>query len=232
MEGYEFYKQIREVLPENFVDHREGNMPGAGDLYIKKTAESEELVKHYDFPSSVSTFESQTEPFGVWYEIYGGWREEYEARYQKLQIESLRAEKEMLKEKNEHLLDRLRHETITAEGSVCIEVVFGRHNSYWEINTSSILTKLIQEAGRWCESCASDLFIRWGVIQKGLENATVEPGKYVFAFRESGVDGNCEYKNYSDAHGSYGSCDYYRAVWILDISISEDTITMQLKKKI
>ena len=129
-------------------------------------------------------------------------------------------------------MDRLRHETITAEGSVCIEVVFGRHNSSWEINTSSILTKLIQEAGRWCESCASDLFIRWGVIQKGLENATVEPGKYVFAFRESGVDGNCEYKNYSDAHGSYGSCDYYRAVWILDISISEDTITMQLKKKI
>ena len=49
MEGYEFYKQIREVLPENFVDRREGNMPGAGDLYIKKTAESEELVKHYDF---------------------------------------------------------------------------------------------------------------------------------------------------------------------------------------
>ena len=99
MDGYEFYKQIREVLPENFVDHRDGTMPGAGDLYIKKTAESEELVKHYDFPSSVSTFESQTEPFGVWYEIYGGWREEYEARYQKLQIESLRAENEMLKKK-------------------------------------------------------------------------------------------------------------------------------------
>lgn len=31
----------------------------------------------------------------------------------------------------------------------------------WEINYSSILTKLIQEAGRWCEHYASDLFITW-----------------------------------------------------------------------
>lgn len=232
MEGYEFYKKIREALPENFVDYHEGNIPGAGDLYVKKTAESEKLVRQYDYSSSVSTFESQTEPLGVWYEIFGGWCEEYEARYQKLQIESLRAENVTLKEKNEHLLDHMRHETITTEGTVCIEVVSGRHYNSWEINTSSILTKLIQEAGRWCESYASDLFIRWGVIQKGLENATVEPGKYVFAFRESGVDGNREYKNYSDAYGSYGSCGYYRAVWILDISILEDTITMQLRKKI
>ena len=77
MKEYDFYEKIREAVPENFVDHREGSMPGTGDLYIKKTAESEELVKQYDFPSSVSTFKSQTEPFGVWYEIYGGWCEEY-----------------------------------------------------------------------------------------------------------------------------------------------------------
>lgn len=232
MKGYEFYKEIREIVPENFVDHREGSTPGTGDLYIKKTAESEELVKQYDFPASVSTFDSQKEPFGVWYEIFGGWSKEYEARYQKLQIESLREENEMLKEKNEHLLDRLRHETITAEGSLIRATTFGKCCSFWEINTSSILTKLIQEAGRWCESYASDLFIRWGTIQKGLETATVEPGKHVFAFRESGVDGNREYKNYPDACGSYSSCDYYRAVWILDVSISGDKITMQLRKKI
>lgn len=45
MEGYEFYKKIREALPENFVDYHEGNIPGAGDLYVKKTAESEKLVR-------------------------------------------------------------------------------------------------------------------------------------------------------------------------------------------
>lgn len=226
MEGYEFYKQIREIMSEDFVDHREGNMPGAGDLYIKKTAESKELVKQYDFPSNVSTFKSQTEPFDIWYEIFGGWCEKYEARYQKLQIESLRAEKEMLKEKNEHLLDRLRYETITAEGSLIRATTFGKCCSFWEINTSSILTKLIQEAGRWCESYASDLFIRWGAIQNCLETASVEPGRCVFAFRESGVDGVREYMIHDDAYG------YYRAVWILDVSISEDKITMQLKKKI
>ncbi|MDY6243751.1 MAG: hypothetical protein SPL82_07655 [Lachnospiraceae bacterium] len=77
MEGYEFYKKIREALPENFVDYHEGNIPGAGDLYVKKTAESEKLVRQYDYSSSVSTFESQTEPLGVWYEIFGGWCEEY-----------------------------------------------------------------------------------------------------------------------------------------------------------
>ena len=235
MKEYEFFKTVKETMPENYIDHHEGNIPGAGDLYVKKTTESEKLVQQYDFPSCISIFESQTKPVGIWYEIYGGWCEEYEARYQKLQIETLRAENEMLKEKNEHLLDhldRLQHETITAEGTVCTEAVFGRNHSLWEINTSSILTKLIQEAGRWCENFASDLFIRWREIQKGLETATVEPGRYVFAFRENGVDGSADYMNYSDACGSYDSYSYYRAVWILDISISEDTITMQLRKQI
>lgn len=232
MKGYEFYKKIREVMPENFVDHHEGSIPGAGDLYVKKTTESTELIRQYDFSSNVSTFESQREPAGVWYEILGGWCKEYEARYREHQVENLRAENETLKEKNEHLLDRLRYEMIAAEGSLAKTIAFGKCCSFWEINTSSILTKLIQEAGRWCESYASDLFIRWGEIQKGLETATVEPGKHVFAFRESGVDGNREYKNYPDACGSYSSCDYYRAVWILDVSISGDKITMQLRKKI
>ena len=177
MEGYEFIRKSERLCRRILWITTRGTYRDAGDLYVKKTAESEKLVRQYDYSSSVSTFESQTEPLGVWYEIFGGWCEEYEARYQKLQIESLRAENVTLKEKNEHLLDHMRHETITTEGTVCIEVVSGRHYNSWEINTSSILTKLIQEAGRWCESYASDLFIRWGVIQKGLENATVEPGK-------------------------------------------------------
>lgn len=34
-----------------------------------------------------------------------------------------------------------------------------REKGGWRINYSSILSKLIQEAGRWCEHYASDLFI-------------------------------------------------------------------------
>ena len=45
--------------------------------------------------------------------------------------------------------------TITATGS------YNLLEGKWEINTSFILTRLIQEAGRWCESFASDLFVQW-----------------------------------------------------------------------
>lgn len=65
------------------------------------------------------------------------------------------------------------------------------------INTSSILTKLIQLAGRYCEHFASDLFLDWQAVQKVLS----DPRRYVdldedgwgqkswlLGFRESGVD--------------------------------------------
>lgn len=39
----------------------------------------------------------------------------------------------------------------------------------FNINTSSILTRLIQEAGRWCERFASDLFVSWRSIEQKLK---------------------------------------------------------------
>lgn len=224
MKNYEFFKAVKEVMPEEYIDHHEGNIPDTGDLYVKKTTESEKLVKQYDFPASVSTFESQKEPFGVWYEIYVGWCKEYEEQYAKEDLQKLRMENESLKTENECLLDCL-HGTITAEGSMDLTYVNEECLDTWKINTSSILTKLIQEAGRWCENYASDLFILWGSIKKQLEEATIEPGEYVFAFRESGVDNNEAYRLYADTE------NYYRAVWILDVSIHERNIIMKLKKK-
>ena len=44
--------------------------------------------------------------------------------------------------------------TITETGS------YNPLEGKWEINYSSILTRLIQEAGRWCEYYASDLFVQ------------------------------------------------------------------------
>ena len=65
----------------------------------------------------------------------------------------------------------------------------------WQINTSLILTRLIQEAGRWCEYHASDLFIQWnGEIEEKLNKGILESSTYVFAMWNGGVDGNSFYE--------------------------------------
>lgn len=51
--------------------------------------------------------------------------------------------------------------TIEADG----QIICGKPS----INLSSILTVLIQEAGRWCRSYASDLFIYWSSLQKQVD---------------------------------------------------------------
>lgn len=56
-----------------------------------------------------------------------------------------------------------------------------------EINTSSILTKLIQSAGRFCESYASDLFISWQTVLRDMERDELQE-TYLFGMREQGVD--------------------------------------------
>lgn len=96
----------------------------------------------------------------------------------------------------------------------------------WEINYSSILTKLIQEAGRWCEQYASDLFILWNCnLEVPLTNGIIETKTLVFAFRESGVDGNSWYENHKD------ESSYYRAIWFLDVVVNDGKITMTLHRQ-
>ena len=95
----------------------------------------------------------------------------------------------------------------------------------WEINYSSILTRLIQEAGRWCESYASDLFVQWKYkIDQKLDNGTLYTNTFVFAFRDSGVDSEEWYENHKNEH------NYYRAVWYLDVLTDEGKIKMTLHK--
>jgi hypothetical protein len=129
-------------------------------------------------------------------------------------------EKEQLEFKDEIIKDlqaALRGE-ITETGT------YNRIENKWEINYSSILTKLIQEAGRWCEYYASDLFILWESIVKKLDDGSMSSSSYVFAFRESGVDGNSWYANHSEDE------DYYRAVWFVDITTEEGKMIMWLHK--
>ena len=109
----------------------------------------------------------------------------------------------------------------TKRGRGCFNPLKGK----WEINYSSILTKLIQEAGRWCEHYASDLFIIWKYnIDKKLDDGTMDTERFVFGFRKDGVD-----------HGGRRNMQKkdvgrYRAVWFLDVTVNDGKMEMILHK--
>lgn len=115
---------------------------------------------------------------------------------------------------------RMGFKPIVEEGS--------QHSSFsgdgWNINYSFILTKLIQEAGRWCESYASDLFISWSSIDEKLKKGEDINYTYLFGFRQSGVD----HKDWVEAKGINNS--EYRSVWVLRIDTDEvkNKIVMEL----
>ena len=89
------------------------------------------------------------------------------------------------------------------------------------INYSSILTKLIQEAGKYCTHYASDLFIEWEYILRAMDRGTFEGGTWIFAFRDMGVDSSVEEENKT----------YYKAIWQLDIETNEHIVRMTLQEK-
>lgn len=93
-----------------------------------------------------------------------------------------------------------------------------------EINYSSILSRLIQEAGRWCKSYASDLFIDWRSIDEAIRNDGLESGSHLFGFRESGVDGERFILSRYAHRADYGDAGLeYRSIWRLDIDVDNDT---------
>lgn len=105
------------------------------------------------------------------------------------------------------------HRTITATGQVS-------DTGKVEINYSFHLTKLIQEAGRWCRYYASDLFLWWNSMLKALV-ADRSSASYLFGFRESGVDSADEIiRQYQSA--GYLMRDRYRAIWRLDVEVNKD----------
>ena len=85
-------------------------------------------------------------------------------------------------------------------------------NGELNINYSSILTKLIQEAGRWCERFASDLFIDWKQIDNELGHGAEHERSYLFGFRMDGVD-HTPWVLTRFSQNNYT----YRAIWRLDI---------------
>ena len=96
-------------------------------------------------------------------------------------------------------------------------------NTSENINTSFILTKLIQEAGRWCRSHASDLFIWWTSFEENLNYESLLAGdgtvSFLFGFHERGVDNAQSICNkYNSAHPSYLPRYEYRSIFRLDVT--------------
>ena len=99
----------------------------------------------------------------------------------------------------------------------------------FDLNYSSILTKLIQECGRLCESYASDLFITWnGIVQK-LKEKTMETSTYLFGIREMGVDHD-EFILSRYNNNGWGARHEYRKIYRLDVIVIDDLIRMKLYK--
>ena len=59
-----------------------------------------------------------------------------------------------------------------------------------EINYTSIITKLIQEAGKYCNSYASDLVLDLNSLEEKMRDFSLETGSILFGFRDLGVDSN------------------------------------------
>ena len=97
----------------------------------------------------------------------------------------------------------------------------------FDINYSSILTKLIQECGRLCEAWASDLFITWNIIDRKLKEKTMETSTYLFGIREMGIDHNEFILNRYENNGCFAMHEY-RKIYRLDVVVDDDLIMMEL----
>lgn len=107
----------------------------------------------------------------------------------------------------------------------------------WDINYSNILTFLIQKAGKICKHYASDLFISWSSLENEMKQDGLEytGGKYLFGFRESGVDHDNYVLSRLNNYGIEGLKRDIQELYMLEVSIDKESlpwceIRMQLGK--
>lgn len=116
-------------------------------------------------------------------------------------------------------------------GSKCITAT-GRYElgGNLEINTSSILTRLIQEAGRWCERFASDLFIYWQSIVAKMESLDDDNREetILLGFRKDGVDSTQSVLYQYNENGRTYADGHYRKLYRLDMSYSDNSVLLRL----
>ena len=130
----------------------------------------------------------------------------------------------------ETLMEALRpySKPITATG------YYSQYSHNWDINCSSILTALIQSAGRYCQYYASDLFIDWSAIDRRLGNNddSYTDGVYehLFGIRKSGVDGINYILSQANNNDIGYFSQYYSEIFKLTVTIDADNIKMELVK--
>lgn len=97
------------------------------------------------------------------------------------------------------------------------DYVLGACKNSFFINWSSILTRLIQLAGQYCDQYASDLFILWNEFVRKFNSSDWDAIKHtVYGFRGQGVDQDeTVYKNAAD------NMYYYRRMAAVDVDVSE-----------
>lgn len=121
-------------------------------------------------------------------------------------------------------------------------MIISQTNGYYSspnsnpVNCSDIATKLIQEAGRYCESHASDFLITWENVTEALrlyKTDRTRPVLVIFGLRESGVDHAqfilSVHKSNKHTCGYLGL--YYRKIYAVEITSGNksDEIIVTLK---
>ena len=95
-------------------------------------------------------------------------------------------------------------------------------DSLRDCNFSTEWSRLINEAGRWCESYASDILIDFESIREYLDSLangeTMENREFWFGFRQMGVDGKLFIESRTERE--YAS-HVYRAVWRWSFTVEE-----------
>ena len=129
---------------------------------------------------------------------------------------------------NEYTTENFFKPNVYAYKPIVEEGRRGYYSGRYEINYTGILSRLIQEAGRFCEYFASDLFIDWESVVDYIEHA--EPGQketFLFGFRQSGVDHKAFVLSRYENNG-HNAQNAYRSLWRLDIETKENDMIMTL----
>ncbi len=157
--------------------------------------------------------------------------------------ENLKSGKKKKEDKNmakkEYTLENFTMESVMKEatGEWSNDIFSGE--KCWNINYSDILTFLIQKAGTICKYHASDLFISWSSLENKMKQDGEEyaGGKYLFGFRESGVDHDNYVLSRLNNYGVEGLKRDVKELYVLEVSIKKsdvyymgDEIKMQFGK--
>ena len=93
----------------------------------------------------------------------------------------------------------------------------------WSANMSTIYSKLITDAGRFCEHYSSDIFIDLQYVEKYIQEGNSENKTWLFGIYSSGVDHMAFVLNKRDLRE-------YRALYRLDAVVDGNTMTMTLSR--